>query len=187
VVTPSGRRALAQKAVLEKNISIRLACEIFNMSETCYRYQAKLRDVNIQIADWLVRLTQTYRTWGFGLCFLYLRNVKHFKWNHKRVYRIYKELGLNLRIKPKKRLVREKPEALSVPKEVNQCWSMDFMHNQLENGRSYRLFNVIDDFNREGIGIEVDFSLPAERVIRSLNHMIESRGKPKELRCDNGP
>jgi putative transposase len=187
VVAPSGRRELAHKAVLEKNISARLACLTFNISETCYRYQAKLQDENMKIADWLLRLTHTYRTWGFGLCFLYLRNVKHFDWNHKRVYRIYRELELNLRIKPRKRLVREKPEPLAVPKEVNQCWSMDFMHDQLENGRSYRLFNVIDDFNREGIGIEVDFSLPAARVIRSLNQMIESRGKPKELRCDNGP
>ena len=64
---------------------------------------------------------------------------------------------------------------------------MDFMHDSLEDGRPYRLFNVIDDFNREGLGIEVDFSLPAERVIRSLEQIIEWRGKPKALRCDNGP
>lgn len=187
MVTPSGRRQLAEKAVLEKNISIRQACLMFSISETCYRYQPKLNDENAEIADWLLCLTQTYRNWGFGLCFLYLRNVKHFTWNHKRVYRIYRELELNLRIKPKKRLVREKPEALSVPKKINECWSMDFMHDQLQNGRSYRLFNVIDDFNREGLGIEVDFSLPSERVVRSLNQIIEWRGKPKQLRCDNGP
>ena len=64
---------------------------------------------------------------------------------------------------------------------------MDFMHDSLEDGRSYRLFNVIDDFNREGLAIEVDFSLPAERVIRALNQLIEWRGKPQSLRCDNGP
>jgi len=178
---------MAHRAVLEKGISIHLACLIFTISETCYRYQAKLRDENTTIADWLLRLTQTYRNWGFGLCFLYLRNVKHFGWNHKRVYRIYRELELNLRIKPKKRLIREKPLALAVPKTMNECWSIDFMHDQLENGRSYRLFNVIDDFNREGLGIEVDFSLPSERVIRALNHIIQWRGKPKQLRCDNGP
>ncbi len=61
------------------------------------------------------------------------------------------------------------------------------MHDSLEDGRTYRLFNVIDDFNREGLDIEVDFSLPAERVIRSLEQIIEWRGKPKALRCDNGP
>lgn len=74
-----------------------------------------------------------------------------------------------------------------MPEAINQVWSMDFMHDSLEDGRPYRLFNVIDDFNREGLGIEVDFSLPAERVIRSLEQIIEWRGKPKALRCDNGP
>jgi putative transposase len=121
-----------------------------------------------------------------GLCFLYLRNVKSYGWNHKRVYRIYRELELNLRIKPKKRLVREKPEPLAEPTAINQVWSMEFMHDQLSDGRSIRLFNVIDDFNREGLGIEVDFSLPSERVIRSLEQIIECRGRPNKLRCDNG-
>jgi putative transposase len=64
---------------------------------------------------------------------------------------------------------------------------MDFMHDSLEDGRAYRLFNVIDDFNREGLGIEVEFSLPAQRVIRSLDQLIEWRGKPRTIRCDNGP
>jgi putative transposase len=61
------------------------------------------------------------------------------------------------------------------------------MHDQLQNGRQYRLFNVIDDFNREGLTIEVDFSLPAERVVRALDQVIEWRGKPLTIRCDNGP
>lgn len=178
---------MAQKAVVEKTIPIRMACSLFSISETCYRYQAKLSDKNAEIADWLLRLTSAQRNWGFGLCFLYLRNVKYFKWNHKRVYRIYRELELNLRIKPKKRLIREKPDALAVPNAINQCWSMDFMHDQLQNGRSYRLFNVIDDFNREGLAIEVDFSLLAERIIRALEQVIEWRGKPLSIRCDNGP
>ena len=95
----------------------------------------------------MLRITSGQRNWGFGLCFLYLRNVKGFGWNYKRVYRIYRELELNLRIKPKKRLVREKPETLAVPEQPNSCWSMDFMHDQLSDGRSVRLFNVIDDFN----------------------------------------
>ncbi|MCT7233198.1 DDE-type integrase/transposase/recombinase, partial [Salmonella enterica] len=66
-------------------------------------------------------------------------------------------------------------------------WSMDFMHDQLSDGRSFRLFNVLDDFNREGLGIEVDLSLPSARVIRALEQIIEWRGKPHAIRCDNGP
>lgn len=178
---------MAKQSVADRGISIRLACDLFHVSQTCYRYEARQNAKNEQIAQWLVRLTDNKRNWGFGLCFLYLRNVKGFKWNHKRVYRIYRELELNLRIKPRKRMVREKPETLTVPEAINQVWSMDFMHDQLEDGRSIRLFNVIDDFNREALGIEVDFSIPSERVIRYLEQIISWRGQPQAIRCDNGP
>lgn len=178
---------MAMAAIQTHGISIRLACECLGISESCYRYKAKLSDENAEIADWLIRLTYNWRNWGFGLCYLFLRNVKGFGWNHKRIYRIYRELELNLRIKPKKRLTREKPEPLAVPTAINECWSMDFMHDSLTDGRSYRLFNVIDDFNREGLCIDVDFSLPALRVTRTLDQVIEWRGKPQMIRCDNGP
>ena len=178
---------MAQRAVRQFGVSIRLACQVFSISESGYYYAPKRADENEVIADWLIRLTSAQRNWGFGLCFLYLRNIKGFKWNHKRVYRIYRELELNLRIKPKKRLVRERPEALGTATDINQVWSMDFMHDQLADGRCIRLLNVVDDFNREGLAIEVDFSLPAERVSRTLDQIIEWRGKPACLRCDNGP
>lgn len=178
---------MAKKAVAKRSISISSACRIVQISETCYRYKHKLSAENIKIADWLIRWTENQRNWGLGLCFLFLRNVKCFGRNHKRVYRIYRELELNLRIKPKKRLKRENPELLAVPDHLNQTWSMDFMHHQLADGRSYRLFNVIDDCNREGLGLEVDFSLPAERVVRALDQIIEWRRQPATLRCDNSP
>ena len=178
---------MAKEVVAQRGLSIGLACRIFAISQCCYRYESRKCTENEQIADWLLRLTDNNRSWGFGLCYLYLRNVKGFRWNQKRVYRIYRELELNLRIKPRKRLVRNKPEPLSVPTAINEVWSMDFMHDQLEDGRSFRLFNVIDDFNREALGIEVDFSLPSERVIRALRQVISWRGKPQVIRCDNGP
>lgn len=134
MVRPSQRKEMARNLIEETEVSIRFACETFSISETCYRYQPKLSDENAEIADWLIRLTHNWKDWGFGLCFLFLRNVKGFKWNHKRVYRIYRELELNLRIKPRKRIVREKPEPLAVPESVNECWSMDFMHDSLEDG-----------------------------------------------------
>jgi len=101
MVRPSDRRGMAKKAVMLKGASIRLACCAFTISQTCYRYESRLQPENEIIADWLIRLTQNQINWGFGLCFLYLRNVKGFVWNHKRVYRIYRELELNLRIRPK--------------------------------------------------------------------------------------
>lgn len=164
-----------------------MACLIFSVSQTCYRYKALLKEENVQIAEWLIKLTNENKTWGFKLCYLYLRNVKGYGWNHKRIYRIYKELELNLRIKPNKRIKREQAETLAVPTAKNESWSMDFMHDQLSDGRSYRVHNVIDDYNRESLDILVDFSLSAKRVLWALNQLIEWRGKPKHIRFDNGP
>jgi putative transposase len=178
---------MAQKAVSDQRLNIRQACEAYSISSCCFSYKQKLSAENARIADLLLDVSQSQRNWGFGLCFLYLRNVKGYGWNHKRVYRIYRELELNLRIKPKKRLKRATPEALGVPAEPNQVWSMDFMCDQLQDGRSIRLLNVIDDYNREGLGMEIDFSLPSERVTRMLNNIMQWRGIPREIRCDNGP
>lgn len=187
MVKPSQRREMAYYTHQVRGVSIKLACKAFCISESCYYYHPKLDSENAEIADWLMKLTSNWVNWGFGLCFLYLRNVQGFQWNHKRVYRIYKELELNLRIKPKKRILREKPDKLKVPVNLNEVWSMDFMHDQLSDQRRYCLLNIIDDYNREGLAMEVDISLPSERVIRTLEQVIEWRGKPKEIRCDNGP
>ena len=103
---PSCRRERAQQTVEQRGIRIRLACLALGISQACYRYQAKQSAENVEIADHRVRLTHNLRNWEFGLCFLYLCNVKGYRWNHKRVYRIDRELELNLRIKPRKRIVR---------------------------------------------------------------------------------
>jgi putative transposase len=155
-----------------------------DISVATYYYKPKLSAENQRIADWLLRLTTTNKRWGLGLCYLYLRNVEGYGWNHKRIYR---ELELNLRIKPKRRIKRDKPDAFSVPVAPNQVWSIDFMSDSLVDGRSLRTFNVLDDYNREGLGIEVEQSLPSARVIRALEQIIEWRGKPAAFRCDNGP
>ena len=178
---------MALQAVRSGRITVRLACGAFGVGVGCYCYQPRLSSENARIADLLIRLTHNQRNWGFGLCFLYLRNVKGHHWNRKRVYRIYRQLELNLRIKPRKRIVREKPEPLIVPAAINQCWSMGFMNGQLSDGRSLRTFNVIDDFNRDALSMEIDLSLPAERVVRTLDQVIEWRGKPQAIRSDNGP
>ena len=90
-----------------------------------------------------------------------MRSIKGFSWNHKRLYRIYRELELNLRIKPRRRLKRDKPEVLGNTTAINQSWSMGFMSDSLSDGRSVRTFNVLDDYGREALGIEFDFSLPS--------------------------
>jgi putative transposase len=96
-------------------------------------------------------------------------------------------MNLKLRRKRKKRLPARVKEPLSQPIGMNHTWSMDFMSDSLNYGRRFRVLNVIDDYNREALVIEPDFSLPAERVITALNEAILWRGKPREIRVDNGP
>ena len=116
---------MAQHAVQHRGLSIRAACEAFRISQAGYRYEARRGVEDDEIAQCLLRLTDNNRNWGFGLCFLHLRDVRRFPWNHKCVYRIYRELELNLQIKSRKRLVRDKPEPLTVPRHSNEVWSMD--------------------------------------------------------------
>ena len=114
-----------------------------------------------------------------------LRRQGH-PWNHKRVYRVYCLLKLNKRRRGRKRLPSRHPEPLAVPATANQCWSMDFMSDSLFCGRRFRTFNVLDDFNREALAIEIDLNLPAHRVIRVLERIVAWRGYPNKLRMDNG-
>ena len=100
---------------------------------------------------------------------------------------MYRELKLNLRIKPKKRVPSRNPEPLSEPQKPNEVWSMDFMSDGLESGRSMRILNIMDDYNREVLAVEIDYSLPSQRVVRVLNQVAEERGYPKMIRIDNGP
>ena len=123
---------------------------------------------------------------GFRKLFEMLRRHGH-SWNHKRVQRIYCALRLNKRRTGKRRLPCRNPAPLAASQRMNECWSADFMSDVLWGGRRFRTFNVVDDFNREGLAIEVDLNLPAERVVRVLERVVAWRGYPQKLRLDNGP
>ena len=113
--------------------------------------------------------------------------ARDFGWNHKRIHRVYCALGLNQPRRTKRRLPQRMPEPLLVPQRANQVWSADFMSDALYHGPRFRTFNVIDDFNREALAIEVDTSLRAERLIRVFERLKAERGLPDMLRVDNGP
>ena len=164
----------------------RRACRILGLNRAGFRYQVKKPDDD-EIREQLRKLVERKPRWGFKKMYAYLRNQQGFGWNHKRVYRVYCEMKLNLRVKPKKRLPSREKKPLQQPQAANQSWSLDFMSDSMSNGRAFRTLNVIDDFNREVLWIEIDTSLPAERVIRTLEMIASWRGYPKQIRLDNGP
>jgi putative transposase len=167
-------------------MSLRQALETPNIQPSVYYYQATPRTSDQEIRDNLAELAELNPRWGFWMMHHRLRNCHH-AWNHKRVYRIYTEMGLNLRRKRKKRLPARIMEPLLQPIHPNITWSMDFMHDTLSNGITFRSLNIIDDYNREALNITVDTSLASKRVIRELDKLIAWRGQPGRIRVDNGP
>jgi putative transposase len=139
-----------------------------------------------EVINKLEILVKELPTRGFDDYFGRIRN-EGYAWNHKRVRRVYRLMKLNIRRRHKRRVPARVKEPLSVPSGLNYCWSADFMSDALVYGRKVRILNVIDDYNREVLAAEPDFSMPAERVIAILDQVIARRGKPQIIRVDNGP
>jgi putative transposase len=169
----------------EKQVSVRQACRIVSLPRSAITYQKRFKDDSSLIGA-LHELVAKHPTIGFWKCYYRLRR-KGINCNHKRLYRVYTMLHLNIRRRVKRRIPQRIKQPLMAPGTINQVWSMDFMCDSLVDGRRFRLLNVIDDYNRESLCTEVDTSLPSLRVIRVLQRIIEARGKPKTIRVDNGP
>ena len=179
------KREAVQYLVTEEQFSNRKACKLIGISRSSYQYESKPKD-DSEVQTTLTVLTDKHAAIGYWQCCYRLWNKGH-SWNHKRIYRVYTDMKLNIRRRAKKRLPERIKQPLTQATAPNQTWSIDFMSDSLVDGRKFRLLNVMDDFNRESLAIEVDTSLPSLRVIRVLERLIAQRGKPLNIRTDNGP
>lgn len=166
-------------------VSQRQACKAVSLPRTTHQYKPKGRDDGPVIEE-LNKLVEKHPAIGFWQSYYRLRRAG-FAWNHKRLYRVYTALNLNIRRRSKKRLPARVKQSLFQPEKPNEVWSVDFMNDSLWDGRKYRLLNVVDDFNREILAIEADTSLPTARLIRVLEYLRAFRGLPETIRVDNGP
>ena len=171
--------------MVQEKVSVRRACLLVAMSRSAYEYERKPKD-DQPLIDWLHAFIEEHPALGFWKCYKRLKR-DGITCNHKRLYRIYTMLRLNIRRRKKRRIPARVKEALVVPQDINQTWSMDFMTDSLVSGQRFRILNVIDDYNRESLAVEIDTSLPSLRVVRVLERLIEDRGKPSVIRVDNGP
>lgn len=171
--------------VEEHKLSIRQACKSVKIPRSSYSYEIANSN-DLEVISSLTELVEKHPSIGFWKCYHRLRRQGK-SWNHKRVYRIYTQMKLNIRRRAKKRLPARAKQILFQPESLNQVWSMDFMCDSLWDGRRFRLLNIIDDYNREVLSIETDTSLPTLRVIRTLEQLKQNRGLPKMIRVDNGP
>lgn len=174
--------------MIEKHsLSVKQGCKCIGLSRAAW-YKEPQEDTggDTEVIDAINKTIKRHGRWGFWKCFNFLKE-KGYPWNHKRVYRVYCNLGLNQKRRAKRRVPNREKLALLVPQKPNQVWSADFMSDSLYARGRFRTFNVIDDFNRESLAIEVDTSITAKRLIRIFEVLRETRGLPDVLRVDNGP
>lgn len=184
MVSPADHREVAALLVQE-GCNVSRACRTAAISRSSFRYKARLKDDG-QLEALLDALTKKHPAIGFWSCHYRLRNRGE-RINHKRLRRVYRAMNLHIRRKVKRRLPQRVKLPLSIPSAPNQCWSLDFMSDALSDGRKFRVLNIIDDYNRQSLKIEVDTSLPALRVQRALEELSRVRGLPANIRTDNGP
>ncbi len=184
MVTPVERRRAVEHLVASRITSERRACRLAGFCRSAARYHLVGRDDSALRAR-LKALAEQYPRYGYPTLHDMLRAEGHVI-NPKRTYRLYREEGLQVRTKRRKKLTRPRVP-MPVPNATNQRWSVDFMSDQLANGRRFRVLNIVDDFTRECVLQVVDFSISGQRLANELDRFSESRKLPRTLVCDNGP
>jgi putative transposase len=169
----------------EGQLSERRACGLIGMNRGSWRYQQKDRE-DAKLRRRLLELAEQRPRFGYRRLHRMLRREE---WvvNHKRVYRLYREEGLAMRRRKRKRFRAEARVPLALPRRANQMWTMDFTRDSLASGRKFRTLNLMDGCTREALCIEVDTSLPGLRVVQVLERVGQERGLPETIQVDNGP
>jgi putative transposase len=164
-------------------VSQRRVCELLGVAESSQRYVSRRSDETLR--ECLVEAAREKPRWGYRRLQIKLEE-RGMHVNHKRVYRVYREAGLTIRRKKRKRLLRAGVARAAVTR-ANQEWALDFVHDAAESGRKFRVLSVIDVYTRECLALEVDTSFASRRVTRVLEGIVAERGVPEAIRCDNGP
>lgn len=166
-------------------LSQRRACDLVNLRRSTFRYEPRNKDDD-HIRERMREIAKKKRRYGYRRVHIMLHR-EGLVINHKRTERIYREEGLSLKNRKKKRIKSTVRVPLPKPEARNDAWAMDFMSDSLYDGRRFRILNIIDMGSRECLAGEVDTSIPGKRVTRVLDRLIFLRGKPKAIICDNGP
>lgn len=159
---------------------------ITRMHKSTWSYKPRPRRDDTQLRAAILELAAKRRRFGHERIYTMLRRAG-WKDNIKRIRRIYREEGLSLRLKRRKKLSAIARVPMPAAIRPNETWSMDFVHDRLASERAFKCLTIVDEYTRESLAIEVDFGISGERVSRVLAQLIELRGKPRAIRSDNGP
>lgn len=182
---PQARRAAVRFIEKAHGLSERRACRLIGIGRSSLRYEPREKDDEL-LRERLTELARKWRRAGHRRLHRHLRR-EAWQINHKRLYRVYREMGLQVRRRKRKRLKKAARGAVAVPQQRNEVWAMDFVHDSLVDGRRIRAFTVVDLCTRERPTIEVATSIPGDRVVRVLDRLAEAHGLPQRIVCDNGP
>ena len=186
MVSTTARREAVEWLRQTRNTSLRRACRVVGLSTATWRYQPRRSAANTKLLEQLHARAAERSRFGYRrLHVLIARDCTVV--NHKRVYRLYRQAGLQVRRRRRKRLTRGERVPLPTPSRRGERWSMDFTLDTLADGRAFRTLNIVDDYTRECLAIEVDRSLPGLRVTRVLDRLRAAHGLPQSIVLDNGP
>jgi putative transposase len=184
MVTPAARREIVAHLRVAHEVSERRACSALEVDRSSVRYRRRRPDDALVRAR-LRELAAIRRRFGYRRLHVLLRR-EGIVMNHKKLRRLYREEGLQVRRRGSRKRALGTRAPLALPQGANQRWSLDFLSDALADGRRFRILAIVDDFTRECLALVADTSLPGLRVVRELNLLVTTRGRPAMCVSDNG-